>query len=155
MANKEIDRSQETPVLSLKNLKMYFTSGHGKNKLIVKAVDDVSFDIYKGEVFGLVGESGCGKTTTGRTIIKLYQPTDGEIWFLGELIGAGNLGNKENIKRIKETAKLKISDLRSDLKEELEKTEDTNMASALRKKFNDQIKVVNEEKNKLIYEQKM
>ncbi|MDY0139063.1 MAG: ATP-binding cassette domain-containing protein, partial [Candidatus Izemoplasmatales bacterium] len=54
-----------------------------------------------------------------------------------------------------ETAKLKISDLRSDLKEELEKTEDTNMASALRKKFNDQIKVVNEEKNKLIYEQKM
>ncbi|MDD3129916.1 MAG: ATP-binding cassette domain-containing protein [Candidatus Izemoplasmatales bacterium] len=155
MANKEIDRSQETPVLSLKNLKMYFTSGHGKNKLIVKAVDDVSFDIYKGEVFGLVGESGCGKTTTGRTIIKLYQPTDGEIWFLGELIGAGNLGNKENIKRIKQTAKLKISDLRSDLKEELEKTEDTNMASALRKKFNDQIKVVNEEKNKLIYEQKM
>jgi len=155
MANKEIDRSQETPVLSLKNLKMYFTSGHGKNKLIVKAVDDVSFDIYKGEVFGLVGESGCGKTTTGRTIIKLYQPTDGEIWFLGELIGAGNLGNKENIKRIKETAKLKISDLRSDLKEELEKTEDTNMASALRKKFNDQIKVVNEEKNKLIFEQKM
>ena len=94
MAKTVKDRTNEQPVLSLKNLKMYFRSGRGKNKLVVKAVDNVSFDIYKGEVFGLVGESGCGKTTTGRTIIKLYQPTDGEIWFLGELIGAGTLGNK-------------------------------------------------------------
>ncbi|NLV77337.1 MAG: ATP-binding cassette domain-containing protein, partial [Tissierellia bacterium] len=53
------------PVLEVKNLKQYFTSGYGKNKVVVKAVDDISFNIYKGETFGLVGESGCGKTTTG------------------------------------------------------------------------------------------
>ena len=49
--------------------------------MVVKAVDDVSFQIPKGETFGLVGESGCGKTTTGRTIIRLYKPTGGEIYF--------------------------------------------------------------------------
>ena len=79
MSNKE-------PVLEVKNLKQYFTSGHGKNKVVVKAVDDISFNIYKGETFGLVGESGCGKTTTGRTIIRLYDPTDGEVYFNGKLI---------------------------------------------------------------------
>jgi ABC-type oligopeptide transport system ATPase subunit len=89
------------PVLSVRNLKMYFKSGRGKNKLVVKAIDDVSFDIFKGEVFGLVGESGCGKTTTGRTIIKLYEPTDGEVFFLGQRISAGVEGNKEKIAAIK------------------------------------------------------
>ena len=89
------------PVLSVRNLKMYFRSGWGKNRLVVKAIDDVSFDIYKGEVFGLVGESGCGKTTTGRTVIKLYEPTDGEVFFLGQRISAGTEGNKEKIKEIK------------------------------------------------------
>lgn len=77
---------EKKPVLEVKNLKQYFTSGVGKNKVIVKAVDDISFNIYKGETFGLVGESGCGKTTTGRTIIRLYEPTDGEVYFNGKLI---------------------------------------------------------------------
>jgi len=90
--------ANDKPILEVKNLKQYFISGHGKNKLIVKAVDNVSFNIYKGEVFGLVGESGCGKTTTGRTIIKLYNPTDGEIFFLGERIGAGIKTQKDNIR---------------------------------------------------------
>jgi ABC-type oligopeptide transport system ATPase subunit len=88
----------DMPVLSVRNLKQYFRSGRGKNKLVVKAIDDVSFDIFKGEVFGLVGESGCGKTTTGRTIIKLYEPTDGEVFFLGQRISAGVQGNKDAIK---------------------------------------------------------
>lgn len=67
-------------LLQVKHLKQYFTSG----KSTVKAVDDVTFDIYEGETFGLVGESGSGKTTTGRSIIRLYDPTDGEIIFDGK-----------------------------------------------------------------------
>jgi len=153
--NVNIDRSQETPVLSLRNLKMYFTSGHGKNKLVVKAVDDVSFDIYKGEVFGLVGESGCGKTTTGRTIIKLYEPTDGEVWFLGELIGSGDLGNKDNIKKIKKQASRKTKDLQSDLKELLANADNESKTEELKSEYNQKIQEVKDEKAKLILEQKM
>lgn len=87
--------------LEIKHLKQYFMSGRGKNKLVVKAVDDISFDIYEGEVFGLVGESGCGKTTTGRTIIKLYDATDGEVFFKGQRISAGLMTAKEELKNIK------------------------------------------------------
>ncbi len=63
-----------------------------------KAVDDVSFDIKKGEVFGLVGESGCGKTTTGRSIIKIYDITSGSIYFKGKRIAAGTKSYKDEIK---------------------------------------------------------
>src|SRR5690554_7638551 len=80
-------------VLEVRDLRQHFHVGVGKNKLTVKAVDGISFDIYEGEVFGLVGESGCGKTTTGRTIIKLYRPTDGTVKFNGKTIGAGYSGN--------------------------------------------------------------
>ena len=62
-----------------------------------KAVNNVSFDIKKGEVFGLVGESGCGKTTTGRSIIKLYDITSGNIYFKGTRIGAGTLSYRQAI----------------------------------------------------------
>ncbi len=72
-------------LISVRNLKMYFPVGGGllNKKKILKAVDDVSFDLYPGETFGLVGESGCGKTTVGRTIVRLYQPTAGQILFDG------------------------------------------------------------------------
>lgn len=83
-------------LLEVKNLQQHFKSGIGKNKVIVKAVDDVSFKIPKGKTFGLVGESGCGKTTTGRTIIRLYKPTGGEIYFNGKLI-SGKLSKEEKI----------------------------------------------------------
>ncbi|CAN7462759.1 ABC transporter ATP-binding protein [Rossellomorea sp. LjRoot5] len=68
-------------LLEIKNLKQYFNPGKPN---MVKAVDDISFDIYKGETLGLVGESGCGKSTTGRTIIRLYDATDGQVLFNGE-----------------------------------------------------------------------
>ena len=70
-----------------------------------KAVDDVSFDIKKGEVFGLVGESGCGKTTTGRSIIKLYNITGGNVFFKGIRIAAGKRTYKEAIAAARETFK--------------------------------------------------
>ncbi len=77
----------EEKILELRNLKKYFyikgglLKGAGGN---VKAVDGVSFDMYKGETIGLVGESGCGKSTLGRTIVRLYEPTEGEVIFKGE-----------------------------------------------------------------------
>lgn len=69
-------------LISIKNLKKYFKVPSGT----LKAVDDVSFDIYDGETFGLVGESGCGKSTCGRTMLRLYEPTGGEVIFNGENI---------------------------------------------------------------------
>ncbi len=77
---------QREEILKIENLKHYFTSGRGKNKIVVKAVDDISFSVYKGEVFSLVGESGCGKTTTGRALINLYKATGGDVYFHGHRI---------------------------------------------------------------------
>ena len=74
-------------LVSVRHLQQYFPAGgFGKNKRFVKAVDDVSFDIRKGETLGLVGESGCGKTTTGRTLLRLHEPTDGHIEYDGEVL---------------------------------------------------------------------
>ena len=70
------------PLVEVKNLKKYFNINTGVfTSKPLKAVDDVSFAIHKGETLGLVGESGCGKTTVGRTLLHLYKPTAGEIWF--------------------------------------------------------------------------
>ena len=84
-------------LLKVENLCQYFGP--------TKAVDDVSFDIYKGEVFGLVGESGCGKTTTGRSIIKIYDITSGSIYFKGQRICAGTRGYKQEIDLCKQEIK--------------------------------------------------
>ncbi|WP_028782056.1 ABC transporter ATP-binding protein [Thalassobacillus devorans] len=75
-------------LVEIKNLKQHFKTGRHS---VVKAVDGLTFDIYKGETFGLVGESGCGKSTTGRTIIRLYDATDGEVIFNGT-----NVHDKKN-----------------------------------------------------------
>ena len=79
------------PILEVKHLCKYFSSKNTQ----MKAVDDVNFEVFKGETFGLVGESGCGKTTTGRTIIRLYKPTSGEVWFNGNRID-GKLSKEES-----------------------------------------------------------
>ena len=77
----------ETPLIEVKDLKQYFNISMGlfKSKPL-KAVDGVSFYIKKGETLGLVGESGCGKTTVGRTVMNLYKPTAGEIYYNGKQI---------------------------------------------------------------------
>lgn len=88
-------------LLEVKNLRQYF--GSGKEEF--KAVDGISFDIRKGEVFGLVGESGCGKTTTGRSIIKLYQTTGGEVRFKGETVTLGLRDYQDKIAEYKKEMK--------------------------------------------------
>lgn len=97
-------------LLKVDHLCQYFRMGHKD----LKAVDDVSFEIKKGEAFGLVGESGCGKTTTGRSIIKLYDITSGDIYFKGQKISAGTRSYKDAISKARATAKQKIKALRAE-----------------------------------------
>lgn len=101
----EEGESYQNPVsdevlLKVEHLSQYFKMGDN----YLKAVNDVNFDIKKGEVFGLVGESGCGKTTTGRTIIKLYNATDGNVYFKGKRIVAGVMSYKNKIKAARKKA---------------------------------------------------
>lgn len=78
--------AENKTLLEIRNLKKYFVikGGRKKKPLFLQAVDGISFSIKKGETFGLVGESGCGKSTTGRCIVRLYNPTDGQIIFDGD-----------------------------------------------------------------------
>lgn len=85
-------------ILRVENLCQYFKMGAGE----LKAVDGVSFDVRRGEVFGLVGESGCGKTTTGRAIIRLYDVTGGSVYFDGQRISAGTRSYKDAIRAARE-----------------------------------------------------
>lgn len=117
--------SQEQPILIIENLRQYFKSGFGKRKVVVQAVDDVSFHILKGEVFGLVGESGCGKTTTGRSIIKLYEPDGGKVTFNGQVISQGYIEQRNQLDVISDS--LKDKDL-----PETQKTALQEQARALR-----------------------
>lgn len=83
------------PLISARNIKKHFDVGVG----MLKAVDGISFDIYPGETFGLVGESGCGKSTAGRTIIRLYEPTDGELYFNGKNVYKMSRHEMQEIRR--------------------------------------------------------
>lgn len=105
MENREV-------LLKVENLCQYFKMG----KRQLKAVDDVSFEIYRGEVFGLVGESGCGKTTTGRSIIKLYDITSGDVYFKGRRICAGIQRYKDAIANARKEAREQIAKLNEDSK---------------------------------------
>lgn len=117
--------SEERKVLlKVEHLEQYFKMG----KNILKAVDDVSFEIYKGEVLGLVGESGCGKTTTGRSIIRLYDITGGSIYFDGERIAAGTRPYKQAIKDAKLAYKDKVKELTATYKEKVKNGEDQKLS---------------------------
>ena len=97
-------------LLKVDHLCQYFRLGRKD----LKAVDDVSFEIKKGEAFGLVGESGCGKTTTGRSIIKLYNITSGNVYFKGQRVSAGTRAYKDAIKNARTEAAKKIKALRAE-----------------------------------------
>ncbi|MBP1043468.1 ATP-binding cassette domain-containing protein [Vagococcus sp. BWB3-3] len=92
-------------ILDVQNLKQYFNVGRQDE---VKAVDGVSFTIYEGETFGLVGESGCGKSTTGRSIIRLYNPTDGTIKFDGEDISG--IKGRQNLHKFRQEVQMIYQD---------------------------------------------
>ena len=118
-------------LLKVDHLCQYFRLGHKD----LKAVDDVSFEIKKGEAFGLVGESGCGKTTTGRSIIKLYNITSGNVYFKGQRIGAGTRSYKDAITAARADAAKKIKALRSE----------KNVNDARKAEIQKEIEKINEE----------
>ncbi len=115
------DKNQEV-LLRVENLCQYFGP--------TKAVDGVSFDIKKGEVFGLVGESGCGKTTTGRSIIKIYDITSGNIYFENQRICAGTGSYKLAIENAKSEAKKAVKELDEDSKKNPSNAEANNKKKA-------------------------
>ena len=119
-----MQNNQET-LLRVEHLCQYFKYGHAD----FKAVDDVSFDIKKGEVFGMVGESGCGKTTTGRAIIKLYNITSGNVYFKGIRIGAGIRSYQDAIKKAKAEYKQKIDQASGAEKDKLQSELDAFIAA--------------------------
>lgn len=139
-------------LLKVEHLEQYFKLG----KKTLKAVDDVNFEIYEGEVFGLVGESGCGKTTTGRSIIKLYDITGGTIYFDGSRIAAGINEYKEAIANAKNEYRKIAKDINQQLKtaSEDEKVSLSNKLADAKSKCDDVVAKNVEEIKKAKYDHK-
>jgi len=136
-----MENNQENDIiLSVRNLCQYFKLGHKE----LKAVDNFSLDVHKGEVVGLVGESGCGKTTTGRSIIKLYDITSGDIYFKGQRIAAGIRSYTDEKKKLRKEAKEKIAKLEDELKDNPEELK------AEKDKINEELSVKISELNQKI-----
>lgn len=158
------DNENREPILRVSHLKQYFKfPGKGPMKYN-KAVHDISFEIYKGEVFGLVGESGCGKTTTGRSIIKLYRITSGNIYFKGSRIAAGIRWNEKEIKYALIRAREAIKTIKAEEKEALEKANEEfnrneieqlqKVTAEIKKESVDKIKKIDEETAQIISDQR-
>lgn len=131
-------------LLKVEHLKQHFKMGKG----VLKAVDDINFEIKKGEVFGLVGESGCGKTTTGRSIIKLYDITSGNVYFKGYRVCAGTGDSECRITEARETAKVKIAEYKKEMKKDSSKA---SHYKALIAKENEELsKVIEQEKQNIV-----
>lgn len=128
--------TEKPELLRVEHLRQYFKSGHA----VTKAVDDVSFSVKNGEIVGLVGESGCGKTTTASSVIKLYNITGGKVWFDGELISAGTWDEQEALRQakaaLKAAAPSEKAEARARLLEAKAKCREAEAQSkALRKKY--------------------
>ena len=150
------DQNREV-ILSVRHLKQYFKFGKGEYKYN-KAVHDVSFDVYKGEVLGLVGESGCGKTTTGRSIIKLYNITSGSVYFEGIRISAGTRWNEKEIKFKTIKAKEEIKRINANRADallnfnpgEMDEVDKNKAIKKINEEFDQQISQVREELNEIV-----
>ena len=118
--SEQKDSRQDNVLLEVKNLKKYFPIRKGFFKSLagyVKAVDGVNFFIREGETMGLVGESGCGKTTTGRVILRAYEPTAGEVWFKDRNLGYINVPDldKQELKSLRQNMQMIFQDPYSSL----------------------------------------
>ena len=130
-------KEDDDVLLRVNHLKQYFRSGN----FINKAVDDVSFYIKKGEVFGLVGESGCGKTTTGRTIINLYDPTEGDVYFQGLRISSTQNGLPVLLRSLRNDFEAEKKRLQAECKAgTLSQSEYDSRVSAMHKELKERIR---------------
>ena len=134
---------EQNILLSVRHLKQFFFFGKGINRQKLKAVSDISFDLREGECLGIVGESGCGKTTTGRCIIRLYDITSGSIYYRGVRISAGMRWNKKEIKWTKIRADEKIRAIQAQEKEDLLKEEQNE--STIRAKAKQEIQALQDQ----------
>ena len=144
-----MDNNNKEVLLSVQHLEQFFKMG----KEQLKAVNDVSFDIYKGEVFGLVGESGCGKTTTGRSIIRLYDITGGSVYFKGQRIAAGTRSYRQAIEDEKKALKEDLAKLTTDAEKQARKQQSEKLINEMKQEI---ASAKNDHKNcNKIYSEKM
>ena len=132
-------------LLKVENLCQYFKMGPAME---LKAVDNVSFEVHKGEVFGLVGESGCGKTTTGRSIIRLYDITSGNVYFEGQRICAGIRSYKDAVRAAKAEYKAEATEVKK-----LIKADKDQGINEVRAEYTERLNVAAEKLHNVISEQ--
>ena len=137
-------------ILDVRHLKEFFKSGEYKTK----AVHDISFQVKEGECFGLVGESGCGKTTTGRAIIGLYPLTSGSVYYKGYRVAAGSRWNEKEIKwtRIRDRSAVKA--IKKELREKLSEASSEEERQSLIDSYELQIQKIKDHTNAIVSEQK-
>lgn len=146
-------------LLSVRNLKQFFFFGSGPSRTKLKAVSNISFDVHSGECFGIVGESGCGKTTTGRSIIKLYDITSGSIYYKGYRISAGNRWNRKEIKFTRIRLNQKLKELKEEQNKEISQlnklsAEYSTKVKAIQEKYGTEMAQTKKQANAIISVQK-